>query len=278
MIDLKAYLTVMHESNSEVNDYSHKAASFGRDIVTIDLGTADYIFIGYRKPINAFYFNHNSIYANESIMKLEYFNGAAWINVDSLSDDTFGLKRSGYVRFERKQANQVSNTVNTYNRYWYRLSTLEERLDLSISGINLVFADDYELMLEQPYVTMPEFLDNLPSHILTHVACRNEILQSFRNKDYVKIDSNGIKQDVDQFDLLDIFEIKQAAVYLAMSKIYFNMSDSREDVWASKAHDYRSKYEKMLQIATLSLDLNDDGLASVDEVKTKNFISTYMSR
>ena len=278
MIDTKAILSIKHESSSVFNDYSVKASSFARDVVRIDLLTTDHIYIGYKKPINALYVNHNSSYSTEAVLDLEVYNGTSWINASGIIDDTLGLKRSGYIKFDRVQEGQVSSSVNGANAYWYRLSLSSDRLALDIAGINIVFADDYDLMLEQPYITMPEFLGNLSSHILIHTSCRNEILQSFRNKDYVKIDSNGVKQDINAWDLLEIEEVKQAAVYLAMSKILFNMSDASDDVWASKAHDYREKYQKMLQVASLSLDLNDDGLTSSDENKAGKINTTFMGR
>ncbi len=278
MIDLKSLLTVKHEVSTVFSDYSHKTNNFGRDVVSIDLDTTDYIYIGFHKPINAFYFNHLSTYVTEGELSLEVYNGSSWIAASGLGDDTLGLKRSGFIKFNRDQVSQVNSTVNGTTNYWYRMSLSVERLALSISGINLVFADDYELMLEQPYITMPEFLDTLPSHIMIHAACRNEILQSFRNKDYIKLDASGVKQDINAWDLLDIEEVKQGAVYLAMSKIYFNMSDANDDVWANKAHEYREKYQEMIRVAALSLDLNDDGKASPDENKTAKINTTFMSR
>jgi hypothetical protein len=279
MINVKELLTVKHEASLAFVDYSHKTNNFGRDVVSIELDSSDFLYVGFRKPINAFYFNHTSTYENEAVLSLEVYNGTSWVEASGKADDTLGLKRSGFIKFDRDQVGQVSHTVDGSNLYWYRLSVSEAREELKIEGINLVFADDYELMLEQPYITLPEFLGKIATttHILIHAACRNEIMQCFRNKDYYKM-SNGVKEDINAWDLLDIEEIRQAAVYLAMSKIYFNMSDANDDVWANKSYEYRTLYTKMIQVASLSLDVNDDGVVTSNENKPPKINSTFMSR
>jgi hypothetical protein len=279
MIDLKSTLTVKTELETTFSDISSKTANFSRDLVTITLlDTSDHIYVGFHKPINSFYFNHNTVDLTEATMTLEFYNGSEWVACSDLADDTLGLKRSGFVNFNRVQLNQVVNAVDGLSKYWYKITISAGVTDLVISGINLVFADDYSLLLEQPYVTMPEFLDTQLSHILIHAACRNEIIQYFRNKDYYKIDAQGVKQDINAWDLLEIEEVKQSAVFLAMSKIYFNMSDTNDDIWAVKANDYRERSLKMLQVASLSVDFNDNGLSDAPEQKMAKLNSTYMSR
>jgi hypothetical protein len=277
MIDPKAQLIVKHEVSGAFTDYSHKTNNFGKDSFTISLASADRLYVGFRKPINAIYFNHNSIYDEEGLLSLEFYNGITWANVEGLGDDTLGFKRSGFVHFDRNQTGHVPHLVDDYKLYWYRFSSSEPREDLVLSGINLVFADDYDLMMEQPYITMQDFLGTQKSHILIHAACRNEIIQKLKNKDFIKYDSDGVKQDLNQWDLLEIGEVKQGAIFLAMSKIYFNMSDSLDDVWGRKSTEYFKKFVSMIDLAALSLDLNDDGKAESAENKV-SFSVRYMSR
>ena len=278
MIETKSILSIKAFHNDVFTDISYKTREFGRDIAIISLNAnVDYLYIGFDKPLNSLYFNHNTLNLTESVLKVEYFNGS-WSDVNGLEDYTLGLMKSGYISFNRDQVGQIVNSTDNSNKYWYRLSVSSDIADLEISGINLVFADDYDLSLENPYITMPEFLGSQKSHILIHVACRNEILQSFRNKDYYKLDSNNIKQDINAWDLLDIMEVKQAAIMLALSKIMFNMSDAKDDVWANKAHEYRSKYEQNIQIASLSIDFNDNGVLESNENKIPKSNTFFMSR
>lgn len=276
MIETKSSLFVKCEIDNVFTDYSHKSSNFGKDSFSINLTVNDFIYVGYNKPINVLYVNHISSFVDEGMLSLQVFNGTEWVNA-SVEDDTFGLQRSGYVKFKR-DLGQVASVVDDVSTYWYRFSSSIAREGLVLSGINLVFASDYDLLLEQPYITMDEFLSSsLKSHILTHVAVRNEILQKFRNKDYYKLDKDGFKQDLNQWDLIDIDEVKQAAIYLAISKIYFNMSDSSSDTWAVKSSEYRSKFESCIQAASLSLDFNDNGIKDIEEVKTQTTVR-YLSR
>ena len=280
MIDKRMNLTVKQDDNGVVfTDHSHKMASFGRDNVTMTISSLeDYIWIGFNKPINAVYIDVVTADVTEGSLEFSYWNGSEYISVTSLSDDTFGLFRSGFVKWDRELENQTVSTVDGDQMYWYRLRPSVDRGGLVISGINLVFSDDYELSLEQPYISDTEFLGNSLSHIKTHVAARNEIVQKFRNKNYIKIDPiTADIEDINAWDLLDIGEVKMGATYLALSKIYYQLSDNPEDVWAIKSVEYYNKFEKYINLARLTIDTNDDGV--LDDVENKRpYKNRYFTR
>lgn len=279
MIDKRSALTIKHDDNSVFADYSHKMAAFGRDSVTMTITNAeDYVWVGFDKPINAVYVDITTPNGSEGSLEVQYWNGSSYVDVSEKSDDTLGLYRSGFVRWERELTNQAVSTVDSEEMYWYRILPSVDRTGIVVSGLNLVFSDDYELSLEQPYISDTEFLGSESSHIKTHVAVKNEIIQKFRNKNYVKYDSvTSDKVDIDCWDLLDIEEVKLAASYLALSKIYFGLSDNPEDVWASKSAAYRGMFDKYIDLARLSIDVDDDGLVSVSENKPA-FKTRYFTR
>jgi hypothetical protein len=271
MIDKRMNLTVKHDDNGSFSDYSHKMGAYGRDAITLTITSAeDDVYVGFAKPINAMYVDITSAAGSESTMTLEYWDGSAWTSVSELSDDTMGMNRSGFIRWNREEnlTDYAKNAVDGQTMYWYKLNPGADRTDIVLSGLNLVFSDDYELSLEQPYISDSEFLGNESSHIKTHVAARNEIIQKFRNKNYVKIDPiSGDPEDITPWDLLDIDEVRLAASYLALSKIYYQLSDNPEDVWAIKSVEYYNKFEKYVNVARLSVDTNDDGIQ--DDVENK---------
>ena len=115
------------------------------------------------------------------------------------------------------------------------------------------------------------------SYIKTHAAVKREILQKFRNKNYIVYNVDGNKEDINVWDLLDIEEVRLAASYLALSKIYFGLSDDEDDVWNSKSKYYEGKFNKYINIASLSIDIDDDGLMSDGEDKPA-FSTRFMSR
>ncbi len=283
MINKRTSLTVKHDDNSVFTDYSHSMAAFGRDTETFDVITLeDQLYVGFEKPINAIYVDivtaPNDIHDTHAISTVEYWNGTAWAGVSQLSDDTLGLHRGGFIRWDREQDDQATNAVDSATMYWYKINPNEDRAGMVISGLNLVFSDDYELSLEQPYISDSEFLGSESSHIKTHAAVKREIIQKFRNKDYVKIDSvTGDKEDINCWDLHDLDEVRLAATYLAISKIYYQMSDDVEDVWAVKSKAYEDKFNKYINLARLSLDTNDDGV--IDDVENKaQFKNRFLNR
>lgn len=268
MIDLNSSLTLLHDDNSVFTDYSHKVASFGKDKITLTVtNSEDYLYVGFNKPINAIYVNIESQSGTEGSLNVEYYNGANYVSLSGVSDDTLGVYRSGFIQWPKEQTDQAKSTVDSREMYWYRFKPSVDRTAIVISGLNLVFSDDYQLSLEQPLINTTEFLGDEVSHIKSHVASKEQIIQKFRNSDYVVTDIDGNKQNLNIWDLHDIQEVRLAATYLALSKIYYNMSDDAEDVWNVKSKDFNSKYEKFIQIARLSVDINDDGI--IDDVENK---------
>ena len=278
MIDKRDALTFIHEDNAVFTDYSHKMSVFGRDSVTLNISSLeDYIYVGFHKPINAFYINITTPNGAEGSISLEYYNGSDWNSVTNKSDDTLGLYRSGFVHWDRELSGQSKHSVNSQSMYWYRIRPDQDRTGIVLEGLNIVFSDDYELSLEQPYIGDQEFLGSESSHIKTHAAVKREIIQRFRNKDYIKYNSNGEKENITAWDLLDIEEVKLAATYLALSKIYYQLSDNPQDVWESKSNTYMEKFNRYIEIARLSVDVNDDGIVSPSENKPA-FTNRYMRR
>jgi hypothetical protein len=278
VIDKRDSLTIKHDDNGVFTDYSHKLSTYGRDGVTLTITNAeDFIYIGFDKPINSVYIDITTANGAEGSLTFEYYNGSTYTTVTSLSDDTLGAYRSGFIRWDKDVTDQVVSTVDSLEKYWYKVLPSVDRTGIVIGGINLVFSDDYELSLEQPYISDAEFLGSEGSHIKTHQAVKKEIIQKFRNKNYQKIDSNGDPQDITVWDLHDIDEVGLAATYLALSKIYFQMSDNPDDVWGSKSKYYEEKFIKYINVARLSLDTNDDGKEDSGELK-QPFKNRYLTR
>lgn len=264
MIETKSSLTVFYNTTN----VSQKVACFGRDTVEIDMTVVDYIYFGFKKPINSVYFNLLSDYESETELRLECFTGS-WVDLIH-NDDTLGLFRSGFIRWTNN-SNQIQSEYEGFNRFWYRLGVGRNRDALKISGINLVFSDDYDLMLENPVITSQEFLGSSKSHILYHSATRNEILQNLR-----AVKTNN--EDLNQWDLFYIEEVRNASVMGTLSKIYYNMSDNDQDVWYLKSKDYENKFVSLLQKIQASFDVNDDGIEQEDEVKVLSSGCFFMTR
>lgn len=273
MINPKNKLTVVHFDGASYTDFSRKAASFGRDSFTITLETDDYLYIGYEKAVNALYTNLITVNTNTSVYTLEYWNGTSWTEVDSFDDDSEGHTRSAFFQWDRnlEDEEEVIPDVSMPEKIYYRLSTDADTTAMEIQGMNLIFADDDDLKKEFFCILDGEILQGATSHILIHEAARDEITQQFRNRGFNKRRAGNLggREDIIPWDLLEIQEVRNAARYLALHKIFFNMSDSPDDVWNQKSLYYRQQYEGQITVANLTLDDNNDGIVTDNERSKK---------
>lgn len=268
MIDLKSTLSVILKTSTTEVDYTYEMSNFSKDEVTFDLKKEDFIYFGFDKPISTIYVNINTPTLVKSVMTVEYFDPDPQSCL--LLDETGGLMGSGFIRYDGQSC--VKTTFNSISKYWYRLSVDTDRDDVNLAGINLIFSDDYDLTLENPVINSAEFLGISKNHILKHVAVRNDILQKLRN---VGVKTNG--ENYNQWDLHNIEEVKQASVCGVLSKIYFNLSDNKDDVWMSKSKSYSDIYDTLINSVRTSLDTDNDGASDDDEslIQTQ---TVYMTR
>lgn len=276
MLDSKTKLIVKHVSDGTFIDYSDKCQDLLRDSFVLGAfdQTDDSLYIGYEKPINALYVEMLVPDAYETELSLKYFNGSTWEDTSTLSDETIGFSRSGFIQWERNQLHETATTVDSVEAFWYKINVAQTlHSTTSLYGISLLFSDDQCLLEEFPRITDDSFYVNQSDkrHTYSHVAVRNEIIQKFRNKDYFIIGHDGVQRPINHWDLLNIDEVKQGAKYLVLSKIFLNASDSSEDNYAQKSALYHAQGQEALQLIRLSTDVQDNGLkqtSSYAQVKT----------
>lgn len=265
MLRTRNKLTVFHDDNSSFSDYSNEALDFDRDTISITLNQSeDYLYIGFYKPINAFFVELGTANTNAGAFTGEFYNGTAWASLSGLHDDTKSFTRSGFITWDRNQTDEDNTTVNSTDKYWYRFRPSVTHSATVINGLNIVFADDQDLKRE--FFEISEFLPSgESSFILTHVACRDHIIQVLRNSGFEKRNASSLREDITPFDILELGEIKLAATYLALSKIFSNIQDDDEDIWRQKSQDYLSLYSKAQKNGFLSIDYDDDGIKDIGE-------------
>jgi hypothetical protein len=269
MLDTNTKLTVMHDANGSFTDLSFEAFDFSRDTFSVTLNAStSYLYVGFTKPINTIYISTATANTNANTLTIEYYNGS-WTSVDNKHDATKGLTRSGYMTWDRP-TDATQTAINSTTKYWVRIRPSVTHSATSLNGIGLVFCDGIDLAYEVPEINDSNHLAGKTSHILNCVASTNQIIQDFRNKDYsVTNPSTGVKEDLTAWDLLDINQVKQAAVFLTLSKIYFNFSDSPEDKYSDKSNYYYKRYQDAIGLSRLSLDTDKDGIADSNEVNTE---------
>lgn len=268
MIDPKSKLFVLHDDNSVFSDHSDNAADYVRDNFSVELVAAeDYLYLGYTKPFGSAYIELVTANVNTNSLTLEYNDGTTWQSL-SLTDESKGMTRSGYWFWDKSV--MKSSEVNNQEAFWVRVRPSVDHSPTSVRGINLIFSDDNMLKNEFFEIDNSNLLPpGESSHIVNHVASRNTIIQRLRNLGYIKTTSASQVLDINQWDLIDIFEIRQAATMLCLAKIFFILSDSPEDTWWAKYREYQDKYEEMFRLARLSIDIDNDGTDDAEEVKAQ---------
>lgn len=258
MIDKRIKLEVLHDDNGVFVDHSNSAADYLRDTFSVSMVAAeDYLYVGFYKPVSSVFAQMNTPNTTGSVVTVEAWDGAAWAEVDS-QDESLGFSRSGFISWDRSDL--TSSAVNGSTQYWVRMKVDIDTDALVFAGLNLILSDDQMLTREFPSILDPRLLTNgQTSHIIPHVASRNEIVQTLRNEGYIKYDSNSERESITQWDLLDIFEIREAATYKALSKIFFVLSDDVEDQWWSRHLHFEKLYLKAFAAGKLSIDTNDNG-------------------
>lgn len=261
MIESKFRLKIFTYTSSTYTDISKEMADFGRDTITTGIDSDGYIYVGLDKPFNQFYTYLTTPNSTSLSLSIKYWNGSAWTAVSNKIDDTNAFGRSGFISWDRNPTSESKTTINSEEKYWIQIEPSGVITTMTLAGMGFLFADDNDLKTEVPEITDSNHLAGKTSHILTHVAVRNEIIQDLRNKDYYTTNqTTGLIQSLTPWDFLEANQIRQAAIYLALSKIYFNFSDSVDDKYSSKSNTYADKYKKAIDLARLSLDKDDDGI------------------
>jgi hypothetical protein len=277
MLNPNTRLTIKYSDNGSFTDYSNDLQDFTRDTVSFVLKTSiDALYIGYYKPINKIYFDMNEINSNNNTLTVKYYNGSSFISVDGKIDETKGLTRSGFIHWTREQSDQAQTTIDSVGLYWYEITTDTTHSDSIYNGIGLIFADDKDLSEIVPEINDSSHLAGKASHILAHISTKKWIIQDLRNRNYGKRDIDGLFQEITAWDLLDIDQINQAAIYKALSIIFFNYSDEVGDKYEQKSKSYNKTYSEFLDLAKLRLDLDDDGV--LDETENAKEFTTRRVR
>jgi len=270
---LSEKLTVLHDNGGSFTDYSNRSVDLTRDLFSFTLTSDDYIYIGFRKPINSFFMEISGPTPTTNIISGEFYDGS-WTSLAGFFDESSGFKRSGFISWDRGQSGEVVTTVNSTELFWYRFSSDAASINLSFKGINIVFSDDNDLKRE--YYEIAQFLPNgESSHIMSHVASRDHIVQSLRNGGAFKSNS-GTRKDITAFDLHDAGQIRLASTYLSLYKIFSSVIDDPDDVFRQKAQEYKNNFQFAIRTPFIDLDLDDDGVK--DSSENKIFRTTRVLR
>lgn len=188
----------------------------------------------------------------DNALKLDYHGNAYYVALTSNGTWVAGAESVGEFTLT------IKIDVNGAN-----LNTVK------INGVNLLFSDDAAIRKEVPDV-MDKKKGFYPlgkeTFVNFHEAARDEIMQRLRNIGYKKY-SNQTKQYelISHWDIIDVYEVREAAMFLTISKIYRHLANNPEDIYTYKYREFRTKFDSMFASETLSVDLNNNGILDPSE-------------
>ena len=252
-------LTVYHNNI----DYTLKMNDFSSQEKILNLEEGE-IFIGYYKPVKNFYVELVDTDSEENLI-VEFFDGQNFIPVNELEDLSYGLGRSGLIRFSETLS--VSKNLFGKTLHWLKVTT-SNPTEVFIKGINLVLSNDRDLSFVP---NLQSYLPNgLDSWIAFHQEATSHVVQYLRNSGKTirqTVTSNNVLnlKHVDQFDLLEIEEFKNASKYYALHLIFDYISKDDNDGYSQKSQRYFQKYLESLNDKLFTIDSNDDGKVNEGE-------------
>jgi len=232
--------------------------------------------IGYYKPINSLYVNllKNNHDRNLSI---KYFNGINWEEVSQLKDMSFSFKNSGFINWKLNQVNEKKSTLNGTEGYWYKINCTGSHA-VTFRGISMVFSDDFDLVAAYPSI-MNHLPEGQESFIRFHEEAAKDIINDLRRTGIVvenKLLDTQKRKKLDVFDLMDIEEVREAAKYFTLSKIFGWLSDAPSDKWQLLEAKYEAEAAGSLT-PLITVDENDNGLLEDGEIQAPQNV-VYVGR
>ncbi len=257
-------------------DVSVNANEFQRDTYQIVLGPDQTYYVGLYKPFKQFYVELNVNNTPTAVLEYKYWNGSSFVNLPNTIDLTQNFTRSDFVSWQFEDDSKMttdwqSTSINGQEAYWIEI-TSDIVSDITLEGINIVFSNDIDLQTEFPRIK--DFLDpDRTSFINFHVAARDEIVQHLRSGGSVTNpaanDNNFLPQSfalngtnyrqISKWDFLDIEEIRDAAKFMTLSKIFFYVSENNQDKSFTRSMNFKDMFGEAFKLFYLSLDFDDDG-------------------
>jgi hypothetical protein len=263
-------LFFLHDDNGVYTDYTLEAQDYIRDDISISYVSAeDSILIGLYKPFPSVYLELISNSTQPGVT-YEYSTETGFDSLD-ISDFSNGFKRSGFIEWQKPNDWEAAS-IDGKNLFYIRIK-FDADTDIVLRGLNIVFADDNDLKAE-----MFSLGDNFhpvgeSSFISYHAAARNDIIQTLRNSGKVtRKDSAKTVEDFTKWDILEPKQVRQAAKYLALSKIMFDTSNDITDKYYQRYTDYLDKYGQAFKLYLLTWDADDDGIADNQELNYRRSV------
>jgi hypothetical protein len=275
---MKDKLTVLFYDGTTYTDVSQESDNYIVDTFSSPLDAVDdQLLIGFDKPVFNLYAEMSTANTNAATLSIKYYV-ASFTAMPDILDETKAFTRSGFISWDKDKtiSDWEKSTINGEEKYWIEITSDVAMLaGTALAGLKMVFANDNDLKEEYPNIVDDFIPTGDTTFIRYHQAVTRDIIQKLRNQgrtkvktrpDNAKLDGNSkYLADITIWDLLDVSQLRIAAKFLALSKIFFACSDDIEDKWLQLADRYNRDFEEAFGVYLLTLDTDDDGTLDRDE-------------
>ena len=265
MINPSNILTVLREDNiGNTTNYTIQAADPMTDAFPLNIGTLDSMYAGYEKPISSIYIyissGQNLTGGN---LVIEYWTGTMWKALPAL-DQTQFFNRNGTISWTMP-TDWVPLEIDGIEKYYVCMYGDTDLTGLQIQYVGTVLSDDTDIALEYPGVLQSAYYPTGQTNFMSFLITAKEyIVSELLRRGYTKTVGTEV-EPINQWDILNIFELKQASLYYALSQIFFTLSDNSSDNFWQKYLDYKNKFETAMNLGMLRIDQDNDGQVDPNE-------------
>lgn len=229
---------------------------------SLALASGQDLIVGLEKKFYSFFLYLSGVTGSANLA-VHYWNGSGWtiFPARKIRERTKGAIKSGIVDFD-----PVSDWLVKDGFYDLKLVFGP---NVTVKTLTVLFAWDVDLVAEFAPIMEDQYRLGQSDYALVHQSVRDEIVQHFRNRGFTqtgvsKTLRSGLNwyenDNLTFFDLLNIDEIRIAAVQLALHKIFNVLSDTGDkDRWGRLASYYYGKYEKAIDLAYVTFQRDTAG-------------------
>ena len=268
------FFKVLHDNTSTIDDLSLPVKDYTTSAISAEVANTHYLYVGYYKPFKQFYIELGTANTEANELSFEYWNGTAWTALEVI-DESEGWTKSGFSYFIMPE-DWAENTVDSIDNFYIRLQpSVSHSVGTTIQGLGVLFSNDLDLEgIKSNIVTK---LNSGNSWIEKHEAAKKYIIQKLRNLGHRKF-NKGLSSnpaftgtsinflDLNEFDLLEPFELREASKFYALSFIYLDeLSDEQDDKWERAGRRHEKRADEAINLFMLKVDVDDDGEENTTE-------------
>jgi len=177
---------VIVSKSGVLTDASEAARTWAAPTIEADLGASDFIYLGRRHAFNNVYLSVATGNTAGSKLKLEAWDGRAWVEVESVLDETDAFKQSGFIcwpegdenyRWQIEDSDKIAGLETAgikTEMFWLRLSVdVAASAGTALQAVKTLFSDDRLMQTIHPEIMnyLPAGQSNfLPQHELAKDA------------------------------------------------------------------------------------------------------------